>query len=253
MFRLLTTPRWLGFTVTALIAILGFGILSMWQWDRAEEKRQDHQLVVAGVETAAVPLDEALEDPTEWQHVRVTGTYGPDQALLRQRPLDGHNGFWVITPLISDGDTLDEGQVVWVARGWMPQSTAATESVEVPEAPDGQVEVAGYLRATPTEAARPSAGYPEGQIAAINTADLNEASGLPSDDRLSDWYVLAEAGQAPGPEMKALPLPESDDARNLSYAGQWMLFASITIGGWFYFLWREAREGTQVTEPHAVP
>ena len=261
MFRLLATPRWLGFTVTALVAILGFGILSMWQWNRAEEKRQDHQLVVAGVETPAVPLGEALDDPTEWQHVKVSGTYGRDQHLVRNRPLDGANGFWVVTPLISDGDGrvdgsasgLSEGEIVWVARGWMPQRTAAKQSVEAPAAPTGQVEVVGYLRATSTEAARPSAEYPEGQIAAINSAALTEISGLSSDERLSDWYVLAEPGQAHDAELTALPLPEADDARNLSYAGQWMLFASITIGGWFYFLWREAREGPEGATPTAGP
>lgn len=250
MFRLLATPRWLGFTVTALVAILGFGLLSMWQWNRAEEKRQEHQLVVAGVETPAIPLDEALKDPTEWQHVRVSGTFGTDQHLLRNRPLEGSNGFWVVSALISDGDGSDngtddeirEGDVVWVARGWMPQSTAATQSVEIPAAPTGHVEVSGYLRATHNEAARPSAGYPEDQIAAINTTDLNQVSGVPSDERLADWYVLSEPSQAQGAELTALPLPEADDARNLSYAGQWLLFASITIGGWFYFLWREARE-----------
>ena len=257
MLRLLTTPRWLGFTATALVAILGFGLLSMWQWNRAEEKRQDHQLVVAGVETPAVPLDEALDDPVEWQHVKVSGTFGTDQHLLRNRPLERRNGFWVVTPLISDGggsaEGIKEGDVVWVARGWMPQSTAAIQEVEAPTAPTGPVEVSGYLRADSPEPARPSAEYPEGQIAGINSTDLDELSGLPSDERLSDWYMLAEPIQSSESELIALPLPEADDARNLSYAGQWLIFASIAIGGWFYFLWREAREGPEIPRLESVP
>jgi cytochrome oxidase assembly protein ShyY1 len=235
--------------------MIGFGILSMWQWNRAEEKRDDHQLVIAGVETPAVPLDEALTDPIEWQHVKVSGSYGAHQHLLRNRPLEGRNGFWVITPLIADANAanagLREGDVVWVARGWMPQSTAASQSVEVPAAPTGSAEVTGYLRATSTESARPSEEYPQGQIAAINGTDLNELSGLTSDERLADWYVLVEPDQSSASELTALPLPESDDARNLSYAGQWLLFASITIGGWFYFLWREAREGPEGPQPRS--
>lgn len=239
------------------MAILGFGILSVWQWNRAEEKRQDHQLVVAGVETPAVPLDEALNDPTEWQHVIVSGTFGEDQHLLRNRPLEGRNGFWVVSPLIVDGDGsaegLHEGDIVWVGRGWMPQSTAATQSVKIPDPPTGPLEVSGYLRATSTDAARPSAQYPEGQIAALNGAQLTELSGLPTDERLSDWYVLAEPIQSKDSELTPLPLPEADDARNLSYAGQWLLFASITIGGWFYFLWREAKEGPETAAPTSGP
>jgi cytochrome oxidase assembly protein ShyY1 len=37
-------------------------------------------------------------------------------------------------------------------------------------------------------------------------------------------------------------MPDVDENRNLSYAGQWLLFALVAVGGWFFFLRREARD-----------
>jgi cytochrome oxidase assembly protein ShyY1 len=242
VFKLLFTRRWLSFTAVALVAILAFGALSMWQWNRAEEKRDQNQVVAAGAALRAVPLSEALSDPSEWRHVVVSGTYGSEQRLLRNRPLDGSNGFWVVSPLIfEDGDVASES-VVWVARGWIPQRTAATEVVDVPTAPSGPIEVSGYLRASAIEPARPSSAYPVGQIAALNTDDLTQSLDLSTDPRLTNWYLQDDLAQTRQSTVKALPLPKADDAKNLSYAGQWLIFASIAVVGWFFFLRREAKE-----------
>ena len=43
MLAALRTRRWQGFTVVVLVAIIGFGFLSRWQWQRAEEKRVAQQ------------------------------------------------------------------------------------------------------------------------------------------------------------------------------------------------------------------
>ena len=59
---------------------------------------------------------------------------------------------------------------------------------------------------------------------------------------MADWYLQDGLEQTRHSTVKALPLPQADDAKNLSYAGQWLLFASIAIVGWFYFLRREAKE-----------
>ena len=40
--------------------------------------------------------------------------------------------------------------------------------------------------------------------------------------------------------LRPVPPPEPTDSRNLSYAGQWLLFAGVAIAGWFFFLRREA-------------
>lgn len=253
MLKLLATGRWLSFTAVALLAILAFGALSWWQWNRAEEKRQDHQIVARNTAVDARSLGQVLNDPGEWKHVTVSGEYGASQRLLRNRPLEGSQGFWVVSPLISDGTHVAEGTVVWIARGWIPQRTAATRSVAAPPPPDGSVTATGYLRASAKEPARPSASFPDGQIAALNANDLTEAEGLATDARLADWYVQDHLEQERGSDIKTLPVPEADDARNLSYAGQWLLFASIAIGGWFYFLRREAKDGIEPGAEQGTP
>jgi len=50
MWSLLRTPRWLGFTVLVIVAIVGFGLLSSWQWSRAEEERQARNAQIAQTE-----------------------------------------------------------------------------------------------------------------------------------------------------------------------------------------------------------
>jgi hypothetical protein len=40
VLTLLRTRRWQGFTAVVIVAIIAFGFLSRWQWDRAEEKQR---------------------------------------------------------------------------------------------------------------------------------------------------------------------------------------------------------------------
>lgn len=228
MRDLLRTGRWLGFTAAAVAAIVAFGLLSLWQWHRAEEKREQFSPVSVALNTA--PVDAAtIEQPTEWQHVTATGTFDADQQLaVRNRPQSGSNGFWVVA--LFDTEPKD----LWVVRGFLPVAGAATTTVPVPPPPSDEVTVTGYARPAEAEPARPAEDLPAGQVAAVNTADLDSLAGSAT----SDWYLLA----ASDPALLAVPLPEPTDSRNLSYAGQWLLFAAITIAGWFYFLRREAQD-----------
>ncbi|MCX6423834.1 MAG: hypothetical protein NTV96_04560 [Actinobacteria bacterium] len=43
--------------------------------------------------------------------------------------------------------------------------------------------------------------------------------------------------------------PQIDDTMNLSYAGQWLLFAGVALVGWYVFLRREAKEDARDTPP----
>ena len=41
MLALLKTRRWVGFTAIVVVSIIGFGLLSRWQWSRADEQRAE--------------------------------------------------------------------------------------------------------------------------------------------------------------------------------------------------------------------
>lgn len=242
MFSLLRTRRWQAFTAAAVLAILLFGLLSLWQYHRAEEKRLEFAAIEARLNSDPMTLADDAGDPElEWQHVALTGRYDPDtQILIRNRPQDGSNGFWVASRLDTDTGST------WVVRGWIPvQGNLASQSVTPPDPPAGTVVVDGYARLPDPEPARRAEDIPAGQATALNTAELSELVGGPQP---TNWYVIA----ARGPDLSPVLPPEPTDSRNLSYAGQWLLFAAIAIGGWFFFLRREAAEQAEATDQQTV-
>jgi len=238
---LLRTRRWLGFTVTVIVAIVAFGLLSMWQWHRADDKRQQRLELQSALAQDPVPLaevtlpTEGITPADEWRHVQLTGTYLPEsQVVVRKRPLDATNGFWVMTALQAD----DVG-IVWINRGWEPVTGDALATPTTPDPPGGIVTVSGYLRPFEDGVAGINEGLPAGQIAAPATAALPEV-----DATFPGYVQLTEA--TPAQEgLVALPVPAVDESRNVSYAVQWLLFAGVAIAGWFFFLRREAKEDAE--------
>ena len=233
-WQLLRTRRWLGFTALVVVVIVAFGLLSAWQWSRAEERRSEKLALAEAIGAAPVPLDRALRSapgPWEWIPTSAVGRYDTDQeVLVRKRPLDATNGFWVLTPLVTSSAT------VWVNRGWIPVGADALNTPAIPVPPRGEVEVTGYL--VPFESADPDRndGLPAGQVAAPAIALLPDVSATATG-------ILQLASSRPGQEnVRPLPLPEVDESRNISYAVQWIIFAGIAMAGWFFFLRREARE-----------
>lgn len=232
MLALLRTRRWLSFSILVVIVIAAFGALSRWQWSRAQEKQAEHASLETYTSSAPVTITDALSQgpvaALEWHRVVATGRWqGAGQVLVRRRPLNSTNGFWVMTPLL-----MPAGTTVWVNRGWLASVDAADTAVTAPAPASGPVTITGYLRAF--ESSSGQTDLPAGQVSA---PALNE---LPNEPQpLSGYVQLADPPQT---GLVPVPIPEVDESRNLSYAGQWLLFAVVAIGGWFYFLRREARD-----------
>jgi len=95
--------------------------------------------------------------------------------------------------------------------------------------------VTGVARPLPEgEALTDRGGLPEQQVTQIVTAQLPDPGSV-------NWYLQQTASQPVDPVVP-LPLTEPDDLQNISYAVQWLLFAAVAIGGWYFFLRREAKE-----------
>jgi cytochrome oxidase assembly protein ShyY1 len=246
IWPLLRTRRWQGFTALVVGAIVAFGLLSHWQWTRAEDRRAERVALQSALSADPVPIGSL--DPTsladeEWQTVSVRGEYRGDlQAGARKRPLDTRNGFWLITPMETTNGTL-----VWINRGWLPAGKDALSTPPFPAPPSGTVTVTGHLRLFETPDSQGNEGLPEGQIAAVTPALLPAAGeALPA-------YVQLSTSDPEQDGLVVLPLPEVDEGRNISYAIQWLLFAAIALGGWFFFLRREALEDAErASEARAV-
>lgn len=228
---LLRTRRWIAFTALVVGVIIAFGLLSHWQWSRAEQKRQEQIALYAAIDRPPTPLSDG---PTsqQWRHVTVAGAYEPSsQVLVRKRPLDARNGFWVLTAL-----KPDDGDAVWVNRGWIPATGDALSTPVAPAPPVGEVTIDGYLRAWEDADPDANSGLPLGQIAAPAPALL------PPVGTVFPGYVQLESSSPAQDELTTLPLPDVDSSRNISYAIQWLLFAAVAIVGWYFFLRREALE-----------
>ena len=229
MRSLLKTRRWIAFTLLVIVAITAFGFLSRWQWNRAEEERTARQAWAQEADAPPITLAEAVANPREWTPVRVSGQFDADSTVLvRQRPLDGRNGFWVVTAL----DTAD-GRV-WVTRGWIPVSGAATGPVTAPAPPTGDVVVEGRVRMAESAAEPEPGDLPQGQVSSLVPARLGAD--------VTAFSLEATASEPTDPEVVRIPAPAIDETQNISYAVQWMVFAAIAITGWWFFLRREARE-----------
>lgn len=246
MWSLLRTPRWQGFTVLVIVAIVGFGMLSSWQWSRAEEERQARNAQIAQTETERTSLSAALSAldgnvPDDLRRpIEVTGVYEPEgTVLVRQRPLDGRNGFWVATPLRVTAGSVGSANRIWVNRGWIPATAAATATVTPPPPPVDEVRIFGWL--VPSEITREViTDLPAGQVRWLDTAELDNFAAPPL-----PVYIERTASDPGEPDLLALPLPLIDETQNISYAVQWLVFAAIALSGWFFFLRREAREDSQ--------
>lgn len=239
MWALLRTRRWIAFTLLVVVVIVAFGLLSRWQWSRADERRFERLQLLEQSQAMPVTWQAAMAQPHEWSPVTVTGTYdGAATVLVRQRPLNGSNGFWVATPL-SEAD----GGTVWINRGWVAASGAATQQQSAPPPPAGTVTVTGRLRVTETVPQPVPQDLPVGQVPALDT------SFLVGPGTSYDAYYLEAVSSIPAdPEVTVLPAPEVDEGRNISYAVQWILFALVAIVGWFFFLRREARDDARAVE-----
>jgi cytochrome oxidase assembly protein ShyY1 len=230
VLALLRTQRWIAFTALVLGVIIAFGFLSRWQWQRAEEKRLTGNEIVSRADAPAQPLDPS-NPPPEWTVVSLVGEYSPETLMVRQRPQGGQNGAWVLSTLnLQSGP--QEPSKVWVSRGWLAVTGAAIEIPTLPNPPNGEVRLTGVWR--PYQPVDPDRmeGLPSGMVPAIGPPAVDVAGYAPGYVQLQP----AEAGLA------AVEIPTIDDARNLSYAIQWILFALVGLISWWFFLRREARE-----------
>lgn len=79
MLALLRTRRWQGFTAVVIVAIIAFGFLSRWQWDRAEEKQAEARAQALSETQAITP---PVADPLpEFTPVSFTGDYVPSRCV----------------------------------------------------------------------------------------------------------------------------------------------------------------------------
>jgi cytochrome oxidase assembly protein ShyY1 len=242
VLRTALQPRWLALLGAVVVVAVAFGWLGSWQLgvarDRGAEKARRE---VAARPPVALPQVLQPQQPfataADGRQVVARGRYDPQrQVLIAHRLQGGTDGWWVVGALRTD------------AGGWLPAVRGWVPSPDDPRAapgttPTGPVEVHGVLQPddAPVEDAAP---LPDGQLAALDAADLVNRWGSPI---YNGFLVVTQEAPASGATLSAVqpervpppkPQPGGLAWRNAAYAVQWWVFAGFAFVLW----WKMVRQ-----------
>ena len=224
------TPR--GRAVTVLIAaLLGAALtarLGLWQLDRAAQKVAAAAAVEAqGSLPALTNADVAKVAAQLNRRVNLRGRWLAEKTVfLDNRPMDGHVGFFVLTPLQLEG----RSEAVLVQRGWVPRDSLDRTQLPSLPTPADVVEVQGRLTASPSRLYEFSAS-PLGPIRQNMTVESFAAEikqpmlpltvlqlGTSTDGLLRDW-----------------PAADLGLQKHYGYAFQWFALCALILGLYVWF------------------
>ena len=241
MYRFLLTPRWLGLAAAMLLAAVVMVGLGQWQLSRYEERSAINDSIDAGA--AATPVALASPPQPSWTRVTVTGRYDTaNEILARGRTVDGKVGFEVVTPLVRA-----DGSAVLIDRGWVPapQTGGAAALPTVPAAPAGEVTVVGRVHAPESRSGVPTRESGPWEVRRIAPERIGTVLPYP----VAAVYVTMDP---PAEGFVAIKPRKQNAALNAAYAGQWWIFAALTLVGFGYLARREARTRSEVDEVDRV-
>jgi len=231
----LRQPRYLGLFGLMVVLAAVCGLAGTWQVARFHFKHDTNQKLrlddrdrPAGVATvlgnAAAPT--STGGAQKFRHVTATGTYLSDhETLLRNQTVGGDVGYVVLTPLKTSTGVL------LIARGFIPQTGAATTSPPVPASPTGTVTVTARLQPADSKSDR-FGRLPGEQVETVNAAEQASRIGAP----VWDGYAELLAGQPGTAGLTALPAPDlsnpaggADEPQHAAYVVQWYLFGILAL------------------------
>ena len=208
--------------------------LGVWQLDRAAQKLA----LGAAIESrgrlpvlpqAALATTPQAAEPQHWRRVALHGRWLAARTIyLDNRQMDGHPGFFVVTPLV-----LGPADAVLVQRGWLPRSQAERTALPPLATPAGEVEVQGLIAPPPSrlyEFAHEASG-PIRQNLDLDTA--SREIGLPLRP-LSVWQTDDAASVGDG-LTRHWPRPAVDVSTHYGYAFQWFAFCALITGLYVWF------------------
>ena len=236
---MLTTRKWIGLSILALAVIAAFGVLSAWQWQRAQRDEVVASAVPAGeVFVAGDPLAASSYGTV----VSASGTYDSAHQVV---VVHGNGTFWVVTPL-----QPSSGEAIPVARA----TVTSLDDPAVADVTSGIVTVTGVAQPYEGDPGTPST-LPAGQTERLTASGL--ALPYPA---AGGWIALQS--QTPAAAVAAAPVlpPVTQQAggnlrlQNASYAVQWLLFAGFVVFFWARMLRDDLREvGPATTRQETAP
>lgn len=241
----LRRPRWLAGHVVALVAIVIFVNMGLWQLRRLAERQEFNEILISRTSESPQPLREVLAangpdlDQLELRSVAVTGTFVPgEEVILVSRSYNGWSGHHVLTPL-----DLGGGQAVLVDRGWVPVDLDQPGMAEFAP-PAGTVQIEGVLRKTEVRGSFGPVIPSEGVLSQIARPNVARIDRQTSGDLLPVYVQMINQTPAQGELPIIVALPEPSEGPHRGYAIQWFLFTVVVIAGYPILLKRTAEDSS---------
>lgn len=218
--------------LAAVAGALGTARLGLWQLDRAAQKTALHQALLA--RGALPPLDaaalartpDAVQDQLH-RRVQLDGRWLTEHSIyLDNRQMDGHPGFFVVTPLL-----IAPGDAVLVQRGWLPRHSRERERLAPVQTPQDRVRIEGRI-------ASGLARLYEFDSAASGPIRQNlDIAGFARETGLALRplvVVQLEEGASDGLRRRWTPAV-ADVSKHHGYALQWFALSALITGLYVWF------------------
>ena len=220
--------RWLVL-LAALLAAALTARLGVWQLDRAAQKIALQTAIEA--EGARPPLANADLGGDDQLHRRVAlrGRWLTELSVwLDNRPMDGHTGFFVVTPLLLSGSD----RAILVQRGWAPRNQLDRQKLPPLATPAGEVLVQGRLAASPSRLFELGEGAPGAIRQNLDPAAFAVESGL---KLLPLTVVQTAAAGADEGLLRHWPAPDLGLQKHYGYAFQWFALCALILVLYVWF------------------
>jgi len=237
VYSFLVRPKWIGFHLLCIAAIVLMVNLAFWQLRRLDERQTLNDRVAMQTMAAIVPFaDVSLTNPdaVEYRRVEITGTYVGAQYAVVNLSQAGTTGSDPVNAM-----QLADGTLIVVNRGFLPFDA------ELVAPPVGEVILIGRLRPSQTGGTDQRAADDTPEVIEIRRIDLAEITTQLTEqfnEPVAPMYIeLLESLPTDTPVLLAVPLPEASNGSHLSYAVQWFIFSAAVAFGWVIAVRKSAR------------
>jgi surfeit locus 1 family protein len=232
--------RW-AITIAALVLSAVTARLGVWQLDRADQKnalaaqlRDKKELLPStNIDVVAIKTEVFAKDAFH-RSAKITGTWLPEHTVfLENRQMNAQPGFYVITPL-----RLDANTVIAVQRGWVPRHLKDRAAVPDVRVPAGEQTVVGRLAPPPAKLYdMGNAGQgrirqnldliayaAQTNLPVLQHVSLVQTENADPDGLKRDWFV-----------------PQTTVAKHHGYAFQWFALTALTFFMMLWWVWIRPR------------
>lgn len=245
--RLHGRPLWVDLTILCLAAVIFVTLLSLgnWQirrlaWKVALIEKVETRAFAAPVSApAGLTPEEMTAEDHAYLRVTAAGQFRHDLSQRIKAVTDLGPGWWLVTPLISDSETL------WINRGFLPSGFDPAEITR----PEGAQTVTGLLRLSVPKGTLLERNDPASERwYSIDVPALSQHAGITD----AAPYVIAADHSGTVTNWPRGGLTQVEFRNNhLSYALTWYAMALLFFCAMVYVVWdRTAGEkGRRTSSP----